>query len=598
MPLTTPTADSTDTSDTLLQFLYRAPIGLAQTSLGGDIEMVNPMSAQLLMPLSPNGSLDNLFTTLEALAPHLRQLVADFSAPSGVICEAMRLTLDHAPRPLPGPQVLSLSLMKLDESRLMAVLADATAEAQREQQGLARRLRDAARTDSLTRMPNRSAVRELIETALQRAPGDPGHDFAVVFINCDRFKQINNALGHSVGDEVLGLMADRLRSILRGGDVLGRTIEAGQMAARIGGDEFVIVLDELHRPDDVHGIAHRLLDALGKPYLVGDHQVYCNVSLGIVLRAQTGRDADADTVLQDANIAMVEAKRAGGARYVVFEPTMHERAARRGGIEAELHTALADGQLFVVYQPVVGLREPPASAASAGVECLVRWRHPVRGVVPPLEFIPVAEECGLIGAVGDFVLSSACRQFMQWQAELGPSAPRLLAVNLSRAQLTQTGFVARVEDLLRSNGMPAHCLQLEITESLAAQDEAVQACLHELKALGLTLALDDFGTGYSSLSNLHQFPVDTVKIDRSFVSQVDVSHHHRVLVQATVMVANSLGMSTVAEGIETPAQATAVRELGCDKGQGYLFSRPLPAGELGPWLRAAAGQAQMLEATA
>ena len=598
MPLTTPTADSTDTSDTLLQFLYRAPIGLAQTSLGGDIEMVNPMSAQLLMPLSPNGSLDNLFTTLEALAPHLRQLVADFSAPSGVICEAMRLTLDHAPRPMPGPQVLSLSLMKLDESRLMAVLADATAEAQREQQGLARRLRDAARTDSLTRMPNRSAVRELIETALRRAPGDPGHDFAVVFINCDRFKQINNALGHSVGDEVLGLMADRLRSILRGGDVLGRTIEAGQMAARIGGDEFVIVLDELHRPDDVHGIAHRLLDALGKPYLVGDHQVYCNVSLGIVLRAQTGRDADADTVLQDANIAMVEAKRAGGARYVVFEPTMHERAARRGGIEAELHTALADGQLFVVYQPVVGLREPPASAASAGVECLVRWRHPVRGVVPPLEFIPVAEECGLIGAVGDFVLSSACRQFMQWQAELGPSAPRLLAVNLSRAQLTQTGFVARVEDLLRSNGMPAHCLQLEITESLAAQDEAVQACLHELKALGLTLALDDFGTGYSSLSNLHQFPVDTVKIDRSFVSQVDVSHHHRVLVQATVMVANSLGMSTVAEGIETPAQATAVRELGCDKGQGYLFSRPLPAGELGPWLLAAAGQAQMLEATA
>lgn len=598
MPLTPPTADLTDATEALMQFLYRAPIGLAQTSLGGDIEMVNPMSAQLLLPLSPNGSLDNLFTTLEAVAPQLRQLVADFTAPSGVICEAMRLTLDDAQRPRPGPQVLSLSLMKLDEFRLMAVLADATVEAQREQQGLARRLRDAARTDSLTRMPNRSAVRELIDAALRRAPADPGHDFAVVFINCDRFKQINNALGHSAGDEVLGLMADRLRSILRGGDVLGRTIETGQMAARIGGDEFVIVLDDLHRPDDVHGIAQRLLDALGKPYSIGDHQVYCNVSLGIVLRAQAGCDADADTVLQDANIAMVEAKRAGGARYVVFEPTMHERAARRGGIEAELHTALADGQLFVVYQPVVGLREPPASAASAGVECLVRWRHPVRGVVPPLEFIPVAEECGLIGAVGDFVLSSACRQFMHWQAELGPNAPRLLAVNLSRAQLTQTGFVARVEELLRINGMPAHCLQLEITESLAAQDEAVQARLHELKALGLTLALDDFGTGYSSLSNLHQFPVDTVKIDRSFVSQADVSHHHRVLVQATVMVANSLGMSTVAEGIETPAQAAVVRELGCDKGQGYLFSRPLPAGELAAWLLAAAERAPMLEAMA
>ena len=598
MPMTTPNADLTDTTEALMQFLYRAPIGLAQTSLGGDIEMVNPMSAQLLLPLSPNGSLDNLFTTLEAVAPQLRQLVADFTAPSGVICEAMRLRLDDAQRPRPGPQVLSLSLMKLDEFRLMAVLADATVEAQREQQGLARRLRDAARTDSLTRMPNRSAVRELIDAALRRAPADPGHDFAVVFINCDRFKQINNALGHSAGDEVLGLMADRLRSILRGGDVLGRTIETGQMAARIGGDEFVIVLDDLHRPDDVHAIAQRLLDALGKPYSIGEHQVYCNVSLGIVLRAQTGGDADADTVLQDANIAMVEAKRAGGARYVVFEPTMHERAARRGGIEAELHTALADGQLFVVYQPVVGLREPPAIAASAGVECLVRWRHPVRGVVPPLEFIPVAEECGLIGAVGDFVLSTGCRQFMHWQAELGPNAPRLLAVNLSRAQLTQPGFVARVEELLRLNGMPAHSLQLEITESLAAQDEAVQARLHELKALGLTLALDDFGTGYSSLSNLHQFPVDTVKIDRSFVSQADVSPHHRVLVQATVMVANSLGMSTVAEGIETKAQAAVVRELGCDKGQGYLFSRPLPAGELAAWLLAAAQRAPMLEAMA
>ncbi|MBP8309866.1 MAG: diguanylate cyclase, partial [Burkholderiaceae bacterium] len=482
LPVPGPNLDCADATEALMQFLYRAPIGLAQTSLGGDIEMINPMSAQLLMPLSPNGSLDNLFTTLDAVAPQLRHLVADFHSPSGVVCESIRIPLDQSDWTRPGPQVLSISLMKLDESRLMAVLADATVESQREQQGLARRLRDAARTDSLTRMPNRAAVRELIEQALHRAPFDPGYDFVVLFINCDRFQQINNALGHGAGDEVLGLMSDRLRSILRNGDLLGRTGEVGQMAARIGGDEFVIVLDDLHRPDDVHGIARRLLDVLGKPYDIGHQPVHCNVSMGIVLRSQVSSDTNADTVLQDANIAMVEAKRAGGARYVVFEPAMQERAARRGGIEAELHTALADGQLFVVYQPVVGLRDPHETAASAGVECLVRWRHPVRGVVPPLEFIPVAEECGLIGAVGDFVLSTACRQFMQWQADLGPRAPRVLAVNLSRAQLTQPGFVDRVADLLRANDMQAHQLQLEITESLAAQDEFVQARLHELKA--------------------------------------------------------------------------------------------------------------------
>ena len=214
----------------------------------------------------------------------------------------------------------------------------------------------------------------------------------------------------------------------------------------------------------------------------------------------------------------------------------------------------------------------------------MRWRHPTRGVVPPVEFIGVAESCGLIDALGSFVLATACRQFMAWQAALGERAPRLLAVNLSRAQLGQPGLVAEVRDTLRATGMAPAQLQLEVTESLAAQDETVQARLHELKALGLTLALDDFGTGYSSLACLHQLPVDTVKIDRSFVSRADTSRHHRVLIEATIRVAASLGMSTVAEGIETEAQAAVVRELGCDKGQGYLFSKPLLAGDVARWL--------------
>jgi EAL domain-containing protein (putative c-di-GMP-specific phosphodiesterase class I) len=343
--------------------------------------------------------------------------------------------------------------------------------------------------------------------------------------------------------------------------------------------------------------------------------------MGIVLRAQASGDADA--VLQDASTAMVEARWRGGGRYAIFEPAMQQRAARRGAIEAGLRRALAEGELFVVYQPVVDLQaqardDPPLRAgdallahagdeprlragddrrgdaragAGAGVEALVRWRHPTRGEVGPLEFIGVAEECGLIDALGEFVLATACRQFVAWQQALGSSAPRLLAVNLSRAQLREPGLAAAVHRTLQATGMPPERLQLEVTESLAAQDETVQARLHELKALGLTLALDDFGTGYSSLACLHQLPVDVVKIDRSFVCQADTSPHHRVLIEATVRVAGSLGMQTVAEGIETAAQARVIRELGCDKGQGYFYSRPLTAGAYTRWIEAATAAA-------
>jgi len=574
--------------EALMQFLYLAPVGLAQASLSGEVLMLNPKSAQLLMPLSRDGRLDNLFTVLEEVAPQLRSLVAAFDEPSGVVCDSVRIHTAATAAGQAVPQVISVSLLKLEGLRLMAVFNDVTLEAQREQAGLAMKLNDAARMDSLTRMPNRAAVRDEIQRAMARTPSEAACGFAVLFMNCDRFKQINDTVGHAAGDEVLGLMADRLRATLRPYDRIGRQDGAvtvmEQTAARVGGDEFVVVMDDMRRPDDVHAVAQRLLDVLAKPYGLGARQFHCSVSMGVVLRAQAAGDADA--VLQDGSIAMVEAKRAGGARYVVFEPAMRERAARRGSIAADLRAALTESQLFVVYQPVVALQA--GAGVSFGVEALVRWRHPVRGVVPPLDFIGVAEECGLMGAVGDFVLVTACRQFVQWQQQLGPLAPRMLAVNLSRAQLNQPGWVGTVNDILRDTGMDPQRLQLEVTESLAAQDEGVQACLHELKALRLTLALDDFGTGYSSLASLHLLPVDTVKIDRSFVSKADTSPHHRVLIEATVRVAGSLGMGTVAEGIETEAQAAVVRQLGCEKGQGYLFSRPLPAGDVAGWLAAAA----------
>jgi EAL domain-containing protein (putative c-di-GMP-specific phosphodiesterase class I) len=276
--------------------------------------------------------------------------------------------------------------------------------------------------------------------------------------------------------------------------------------------------------------------------------------------------------------------KAANSGYVVFEQSMRERAVRRGDMEGELRRALHEQHLFVVYQPVVGLLPDQRIDVSTGVEALVRWRHPQRGVVPPLEFIEVAEQCGLIGALGDFVLERACTDFVGWQAQLQQAAPRLLAVNLSRAQLAQPDFASHVAEILAATGMDARQLQLEVTESLAAQDDQVQHRLHELKALGIKLALDDFGTGYSSLASLHLLPVDTVKIDRSFVSQSDTSAHHRVLIEATVKVARSLGMDTVAEGIETAAQARVVNELQCDKGQGYLYSRPLESPALVAWI--------------
>ncbi|WP_426112231.1 putative bifunctional diguanylate cyclase/phosphodiesterase [Massilia sp. PWRC2] len=568
-------------NEALIQFLYRAPIGLVQITMDGTIEMLNPMSSSLLMPLARDGNMQNLFDVLDPVAPELRQMTTLFVSPAGVICESFRIVLgedgdSHARR-----QCLAISLLKLDADKLMAVLADATAEAQREQDTIAHRLNSAARIDALTQMPNRRAVQEQIGLMMNRQSGALA-EFAVLFINFDRFKHINDSLGNAAGDQVLIAMAGRMRAVLRQpGDGVRTPASGGQMAARIGGDEFVIVLDAMRGAADVESVAARLLENVRKPYLINGHEIICNVSIGIVMGSEAA--GEADSVLRDASIAMTLAK-AGASGFMLFEQSMRERAVRRGDIEGELRRALQEQHLFVVYQPVVGLLPDGRIDCATGVEALVRWRHPVRGVVPPLEFIDIAEQCGLIGALGDFVLEQACSDFVSWQALLGGAAPRLLAVNLSRAQLAQGGFVARVAQILAATAMNPRQLQLEVTESLAAQDGQVQSRLHELKALGIKLALDDFGTGYSSLASLHLLPVDTVKIDRSFVSQSDSSAHHRVLIEATVKVARSLGMDTVAEGVETAAQARVVNELQCDKGQGYLYSRPLESAALLEWI--------------
>ena len=560
--------------ESLMQFLYRAPIGLVQTTLQGEVEMINPTSAQLLMPLSSDGSLDNLFDVLKDVAPQLRSQAQAAQREGDVICDAMRITPPAADGEV--ARTLSISIVRLDSGRLMAVLDDVSRLVHREQNLLERRLRDAALTDALTQMPNRAALSAPIADAMLRRACESGPQFAVLFLNCDRFKRVNDMFGSAVGDGLLGVLAARLRSVLRTGE---------STAARVGGDEFVVLLGSLTSSEEALAISQRVIDALGRPCHVAGHALTCSVSGGLMLG--DGADGDADAVMRDASIAMVEAKRRGGGRFVAFEPVLRERAMQRGRIEAELRLALAEEQLFVVYQPIVALQAAGVGRGCVGVEALVRWRHPRRGIVPPLEFIGIAEECGLIGALGNFVLATAVRQQRRWRDELGPLAPGWTAVNLSRAQLQEPDFVASVQALLVDSGLPPQCLQLEVTESLAAQSTTVQAVLQQLKALGVALALDDFGTGYSSLACLHQFPVDVVKIDRSFTSLVDSSLHHRVLVQATVMVASSLGMSTVVEGVETEAQALLVRQLGCDKGQGYLFSRPLEVQALSAWLKPA-----------
>ena len=459
--------------------------------------------------------------------------------------------------------------------RMAGICMDINAQKQLEAQ-----LRVNARTDELTLMPNRAVVMEQVTRMIERSRETPGYNFAVMFMDFDRFKQVNDTLGHGAGDELLRQIAMRLQNSLRPGDAFTQSSDFAQMAARMGGDEFVVVLDDIRGDLDAEIVADRLVDVLAQPYAIGLHTVNSSVSIGIVTSTHAG--ADVDTVLRDADIAMYEAKRAGRGRYVMFEPSMHKRTRDSVALENDLRQALAKDELFVVYQPLVDM----VTGRLAGLEALVRWRHPERGLVSPVEFIPVAEAVGLIGPIGLFVLRRACGEFAKLNQLLGAHGSPSVAVNLSRAQLRAATMADDVLSSMREFDIRPDQLILEVTESLAAQDQVVQSTLHQIKALGVALSLDDFGTGYSSLSCLHELPVSTVKIDRSFVSQAQTSDYHRVLIEATIRMAQTLGLGTVAEGIETTGQADLMRALGCGKGQGYLYSKPLEIEALMAWISA------------
>jgi diguanylate cyclase (GGDEF)-like protein len=430
-------------------------------------------------------------------------------------------------------------------------------------------LRQHALRDRLTGLPNRTVFVDRLAHALERARRHKRFRFAVLSIDLDRFKAVNDSLGHEAGDAVLVAVARRLESCVRGED----------MVARLSGDEFAILLESISDDSDGPRVAERIRRSLAAPIPTAESEVFTSASMGIVLGSSDGADTPSG-LLQRAGIATTRAKASGRDRYEMFDRAMHARALARLRTEMELRRAVERGEFELYYQPLVTLE----TGRITELEALVRWQHPERGIVQPLEFIPLAEETGLIVALGAWVLDAACRQMCEWQRRFprpDGDAPLALSVNISLRQFLEPGFAGHVAETLRASRLDAQSLKLEITESFAVDDpDRTRRTLEELRALGVRIYLDDFGTGYSSLGHVHQLPLDAVKIDRAFVTRMDQSVMHLQLVHTVRALARNIGVLAVAEGVETEAQLRTLRALGCESAQGYLFSRPVPAGDI------------------
>jgi diguanylate cyclase (GGDEF)-like protein/PAS domain S-box-containing protein len=418
--------------------------------------------------------------------------------------------------------------------------------------------------DALTGLPNRALFLDRMERLLRRSRRETGYVFAVAFLDLDRFKVINDSLGHGVGDDLLVAIARRLEDCLRGGDTV----------ARLGGDEFALLLDHIRGETDATRVVDRVLQSLNNPFQIGGQEVFTSASVGIALGGATYQRPD--EVLRDADTAMYRAKIAGRSRYEVFDRDMHAHAVSLLQLETDLRRAIERDELRLHYQPIFALPD----LALAGFEALIRWQHPGYGLLPPADFIPLAEETGLIVPIGWWVVEEACRQLAAWTRSVPTSATLAMNVNLSARQFGQPDLVPRLADVLRRTGLAPKRLRLEITESVVMHDpDSVARTLEALQRHGLELCIDDFGTGYSSLSYLHAFPIGSLKIDRSFVSRIDDTRRGHGLVDAIVTLGRSLGMTSVAEGVETEEQLQSLLRLGPDFVQGYYFSMPMPAHE-------------------
>jgi diguanylate cyclase (GGDEF)-like protein len=419
-----------------------------------------------------------------------------------------------------------------------------------------------ARHDALTNLPNRLLLRERLAQALADVPR--GEQLAVLYLGLDNFRSVNDTLGRRAGDELLRILADRLQGCIREPDTV----------ARVGGDEFAIIQTRLGQPADAAVLARRVCEAIRAPFQLMGHLMTIDTSIGIAIAPGDGTQPG--ELLKNSDMALCGAKADGRGIYRFFEPAMDARMKARRGLETALRHALAQGEFELYYQPVVGLRDHRVSCC----EALLRWRHPERGVVSPVEFIPVAEEIGLIVPLGEWVLRTACAQAALWPDDIK------VAVNLSPIQVMNENLVATVVGALAAAGLPAQRLELEITESVLMQNtQTTLATLHRLRELGVKISMDDFGTGYSSLSYLRSFPFDKIKIDRCFISGLADGDDSVAIVLAIAGLAKNLGITTTAEGVETKQQMQQVKALGCTEMQGFLFSPPRRVEELAPMFR-------------
>ena len=426
-------------------------------------------------------------------------------------------------------------------------------------------------SDPLTGLPNRLLFIDRVGRLVKHMKRRKDHLFAVLFLDLDGFKMINDSMGHLIGDQLLLGVANRLEKCLRSTDTVARLGEAFTVA-RLGGDEFTVLLDDIKDPGDAKRAADRMMKALASPFMLGGKEVFTSVSIGIAL--STSAYEQPEEMLRDADTAMYRAKALGKARYEVFDADMRASVMARLQLETDLHRALEREELRNFYQPIVAL----ASGEIAGFEALLRWQHPTRGLLGPIEFIPVAEETGLIRELGWWNLRKACQQISEWRA--GSIAHRHLSisVNLSAKQFLQPKLVEDIRNLLQELALPPEALKLEITESTVMADpSAAIEMLQQIKSLGIRLAIDDFGTGYSSLSYLHRFPLDTLKIDRSFISGLGDDGEGMEIARTILPMANNLRLDVVAEGVETLQQVALLKKLQCKYGQGYYFSKPLSA---------------------
>jgi diguanylate cyclase (GGDEF)-like protein len=461
-----------------------------------------------------------------------------------------------------GAQSRTLRSFSSGDVNFLQALANVLADAI-ERQATEDRIRHQALHDPLTGLPNRALFLDRLEHALSLLPRRQSQA-AVLFLDLDRFKLVNDSLGHQVGDELLAATAPRLKQAVRASDTV----------ARFGGDEFGILLEDISDEHMAIEMAERIAAVFTRPFILAGSEHFVTTSIGIAL-ARGGEVAS--ELIRDADAAMYRAKERGSARYELFDEAMRDRALIRLRIENDLRRALERDELELEYQPLVRV----GTGEIVSAEALLRWNHPQRGRIGPDEFIHVAEEDGLIDPIGQWVLERACRQTAAWHRMRPDSAPLGISVNLSALQFAKRGLPESIADVLRLTGLDPACLSLEITESVIVRDaEAAAAAMHQLKAVGVRISLDDFGTGYSSLNYLTRLPIDALKIDRSFVDGLGSEPRDTAITEAIVAMSKALSLQVIGEGVETPEQAAELTKLGCDLAQGFYFSCPMPAARL------------------